>query len=429
MHDELSFTRSRIRRLNVASLALVAVLFGGVGSWAALATFEGAVVTSGELLAEGNRKRVQHPHGGVIADILVREGDRVAAGATLLRLDDTAIRSALGTILVRIAEYSARQARLEAELVGADSMALPSDMDLRDGAVAAEMALFNARRTANTQIAEQFQQKVVQLREQVSGLEAQRAARQSQRDLAVQELEMVEGLFEKGLVTQPRLLALKRVVADADGELGRIDAAIAAARSAIAETELRAAQSEMEFAKEVAAGLSDVRGQLAELAERRIAAEDQLARTEITAPIDGIVHRLAIHTLGAVVQPGSTMLEIVPTGERLIAESRVSPEEVDRISVGAPARIRIRAGNQRVLPEVAGRVSYVSADAAVDERTGVSYFLVRAELPADAGETLDGMALVPGMGIDTFIQTGARSPMSYMAQPLTEQINRAWRER
>lgn len=435
MTSPRSTSTDEIRRLSRLAYLLAGTVVVGLVAWGGLTEIEGAVIGSGELVVEDNLKSVQHLTGGRVAEILVKEGDLVREGDLLVRLDDTAARSTLGVIVSRLDEATAREARLRAELAGSETLDFPSALAARAGepavaeAIAAERALFEAGRTARTGNRAQLEERIAQTRRQIEGLDAQRAAKIAEIDLLVHENGAVDGLFERRLVGLSRAMAMQRAVVDARGELGRIDASIAEARSSIAETEMRILQIDRDLRTEDARDLATVRGQIAEFTERRVAAETDLRNLDILAPRAGRIHEMKLHTVGGVVKAGDTVLSIVPLDDPLVADVRIAPADVDRIGIGAGAALRLKAGNQRLLPTLDGTVTRVADETSSDPRTGASYYTVRVELPAGAPRRLGDLRLVSGMPIDAFVSTGSRSPFAYLAAPLVEQIRHAWRER
>ena len=430
-----SATRRRIRRLDRLAVALVAGLVVATVAWGSFTEIEGAVVGTGTLVVDGRSKTIQHPTGGRVAEIRVRDGDAVAEGDVLIRLDETTPRAQLAVIDARLDEFVARETRLHAEMTGAETLRFAETLAGRSGepgaaaAMRAETALFDAGRTARAGTRVQLRERIHQTRRQIEGLEAQRAAKQTEIELTEKESGAVDQLFDQRLVGLSRAMALRRALATASGDLGRIDAALAEARSLVAETELRILQIDKDLGTETARDLTAVRGQIAELRERRVAAENDLRTTEIRAPRTGRVNDLRIHTVGGVIRAGDPVMSIVPLDEALVAEARVAPSDIDRVRLGSAASVRLRAGNQRTQPTLSGTVARIADETSVDPRTGATYYPVRVELAADAVGLLTDLKLVSGMPLDAFVGTGARSPLGFLFAPLVEQIGFAWRER
>lgn len=419
----------------LAGFTLVGGLVVGFGGWAATTEFAGAVVTQGQLVVDGNVKKVQHPTGGVIGGLAVREGDRVEIGAVVARLDDTLARANVGIARKSLADLLARRARLAAERDGAAEMSDPpetvvaiDDADLRQ-AVDNERKVFAKRRAARLGQTDQLRQRILQLREEIEGQKAQREARGRELELVVQELDGVRTLYEKNLVQLPRLVALQREQARLLGERAQLVSATAQTQGRITEIEMQIGQIEADLASEVARDTKETDGRIGEVVERLSAAEDSLKRVEIRAPQTGVVHQLAVHTVGGVVGPGEALMIVVPDAEDLAIEAKVSPTEIDRLRIGQPAGLRFSAFNARTTPEIAGRVAYVSPDVTIDQRSGATYYTVRVK--ADAGEIarLGDVHLSAGMPVEVFAATDERTVLSYFTKPLTDQVLRAFREK
>jgi membrane fusion protein, type I secretion system len=428
-----SSARSLNRHLLVGILIIIA-LIGGVGGWAAFASVSGAIIAQGTVVVESSVKRLQHRDGGIIGEILVRNGDRVSAGDLLVRLDDTLTRANLAIVTKQMDELMARQARLETERNNDAAIAFPDDLLARDSephlekALAGEATLFFARRTIQANQKEQLRFRVGQLDEEIVGLTAQRDAKISEIALIAQELEGLGKLYEQGLVPITRVLALQRQEARLEGEKGQLIAQIARTRGQISEIELQLTQLDQNLLTEVVQELRDVQTKIVELVERKVAAEDELKRVEIRSPRSGFVHQLSVNTVGGVISPGETFALIVPEEDKLIVEARVDPVNIDQIQVGQNANLRFSAFNQRTTPEIEGIVQTLSADLSQDQTTGQPYYLIRIRIEEAELEKLGGKNIVPGMPVEAFIQTAERTVISYLIKPLSDQIMRAFRE-
>ena len=426
-----------IRRLNMIGMFVVVVLIGGLGTWAATAELSGAVIAPGTIVVESNVKKVQHPTGGIVKEILVKEGDRVKEGDVLVRLDDTLTRATLGVVRSQLEELMMREARLLAERDDAAKVVFPDELLARESlasAMVGEARLFESRRNARIGQREQLTERVAQTREEIRGLEAQQEAKEKEIDLIARELVGVADLFAKNLVSIMRYMQLQRDQARLQGERGQLIAEIARARGKISEVELQIIQLEKDFRTEVLRELRDAQGKIAELRERVNAAQDQLNRVELRAPQTGIVNQLAIHTIGGVIGNGETLMQIVPRTDDLIVEAKVAPQDVDQLVIGANTVVRIMAGNTRTMPELNGKLIYVSADLTREQAgQGVpaqSFFVVRVALPDKETMRLGGdFQLLPGMPAEAFIQTYARTPLEYLLRPLNEHLARTFRER
>ncbi len=428
-----------IRKLNVVGLAMVVVFVVCIGGWAATSELAGAVIAAGTVIVESVDKKVQHPTGGVVKEILVQDGSEVEEGQVLVRLDDTVPRATLGVLSSQLDENNARRARLLAERDGADSIAFPKDLTARmdetnvTAAASGEEKLFDARKAARAGQRDQLRERILQSNEEIRGLGAQQQAKENEINLLSEELVGVSDLYKKNLVSISRYMQLRREQTRLQGERGQFIADIARARAKISETELQIIQLDQDFRTEVLKDLRDTEGKIAELVERMVAAADQLKRIDIRAPRSGVVNSLAIHTIGGVVGNGETIMSIVPSGDTLIVEAKVAPSDVDQIRLGASTVVRINAGNQRTMPELNGILIHVSADLTRDQPSvagpGQAYYLVRVSLPKAEVERLDEFRLLPGMPAEIFIQTFTRTPLQYLLKPLHEQIARSFRER
>jgi membrane fusion protein, type I secretion system len=432
--------RLLIRRLNLIGLAVTVVLIGGVGGWAATAQLAGAVIAPGTIVVETNVKKVQHPTGGVVGEILVKEGSPVEAGQVVLRLDDTVTRATLGVVRSQLDELMARQARLTAERDDAEAITFPRELTSRRGdagvatAVSGEEKLFESRRTARTGQRSQLRERIAQMNEEIRGLSAQQAAKESEIDLIGKELVGVTDLYQKNLVSISRFTQLQRDQTRLLGERGQLIADNARARGKISETELQIIQLDQDFRTEVLKDLREAQGKIAELRERLTAAEDQLKRVELRAPQAGVVHQLSVHTIGGVIGNAETIMQIVPRADELVLETKVAPSDVDQVTLGAKVTVRIMASNQRTTPDVPGIVTRISADLTREQQSGSgqpapAHYTVRISLPAEEVARLKDIRLIPGMPAEAFIQTHERTPLEYLLKPLQEQIARTFRER
>lgn len=428
-----------IRKLNLIGLAILALLFGGFGVWAATSELSGAVIAPGTIVVESNIKKVQHPTGGVVGQILVDEGSSVEAGQVVMRLDDTVTRATLGVVRAQLDEWTAREARLLAERDGADAVEFPDYLVSRKGersvvtATAGEQKLFEARKKSREGQRAQLRERIAQGNEEIRGLSSQQEAKEREIKFISDELVGVTSLYGKNLVSISRLNTLQRDKARLEGERGQYIAEIARARGKISETELQILQLDQDFRTEVLKDLREAQGKIAELKERFTAAEDQLKRVDIRAPQAGIVYQLAVHTVGGVIANGETVMQIVPRADTLVVEAKVAPQDIDQISVGSKGIVRIMAGNQRTTPDIAGVLTRISADLTRDQpsasQVSPPYYLVRISLPKHEVARLGDLKLVPGMPVEAFIQTYARTPLEYLLKPLREQIAHTFRER
>jgi HlyD family secretion protein len=427
--------RASIRRHLAAAAGGVALLVGGVGVWAGTTDVSGAVVVQGVVVVDSNVRKVQHPTGGIVGELRVREGVRVQEGDTLLRLDATQANVNLAIVNKSIDELQVRQIRLEAERDGDQDMSIAPHLVARaqgdaefSRVIAGERKFFDTRRVSRAGQELQLRERVLQLREQIKGVEEQQEAKKQEIALIDSELIGVRELYARNLIPVQRIMALERDRARLLGEHGALVASIAQANARISETELQILQIGQDLRAEVSRELSDIRAKLAEFGERKIAAEDQLRRIDIIAPASGVIHQLAIHTVGGVIAQGEPLMLIVPEGDTLSVEARIAPNNIDQIRIGQSAMMRFSAFNQRTTPEVMGVLQRISADLATDQRTGMSYYVARIEIPESERARLN-QRIIPGMPVETFIQTDARTVISYLVKPFTDQMNRAFRER
>jgi HlyD family secretion protein len=427
--------RESISRHIFAGVVLVGFLAVGVGGWASTAEISGALIAQGSVVVDSNVKKVQHPTGGVVGEVRAHDGDRVKAGDILVRLDETVTRANLAIVTKGLNELYARKARLAAERDGADSVAVPeelagnvNDRDVSD-ALASERKLFELRRAARLGQKDQLQQRVSQLREQITGLTAQQDAKSKETALIEQELQGVRDLWAKNLVQLNRLTSLEREEARLQGERGALIASAAEAKGKIVETELQILQVDQEFTSDVAKELRETDSKIGEYVERKVTAEDQLKRTDIRAPQDGVVFQSTANTVGGVVTAGDPIMLIVPETDTLLVEAKVDPKDIDQVKLGQPVVLRFSAFNLRTTPELNGAVSRVAADTNNDQRTGQSYYVVRIAMTADEVARLGDVRLTPGMPVEAFIQTGERTMISYLVKPLHDQLMRSFREK
>jgi HlyD family secretion protein len=435
MRSRASGASRSIRRHVLAAMTMGFLVVGGLGGWATTTELSGAVVASGSLVVDTNVKKVQHPTGGVVGELRVRDGMRVKGGDVVIRLDETITRANLAIVIKGIDELTARQARLEAERDDENEVQFPSEllsrMDNPDVSrvVNGERKLFDLRKSARAGQKSQLKERIGQLREEILGLTEQAEAKKGEIDWIVTELEGVRQLWAKNLIPIMRLTQLEREAVRLKGERGQLMASTAQARGKIAETELQIIQIDQDLRSEVAKELREIQGKMAELVERKVTAEDQLMRTEIRAPQTGVVHQLNVHTVGGVITASEPAMLIVPESDDLTVEVKLPPQSIDQVQVGQPAVLRFSAFNQRTTPEINGSVVRVSGDIIQDQKSGATYYLVHIATPLEEIARLEGLKLLPGMPVEAFIQTGARTVLSYLVKPLHDQILKAFRER
>jgi HlyD family secretion protein len=426
-----------IQRYMIVGMFIVAFVTFGVGGWAATSQLSGAVIGQGVVVVDSSVKKVQHATGGIIGELRAREGDHVNAGDILIRLDETQTLANATIVTQSVDELLARQARLGAERDNADEIVFPKALieRSRDGkseaahAIAAERTLFDLRREARAGQKAQLRERGAQLLDEIKGYTGQAEAKQKEIDLIYKELDGVRTLWQKNLVPIARMTALERDTARLEGERSQLSGAIAQSKGKIAEIQLQIIQVEQDLRTEVGKDLIETRSKLSELSERKTAAVDQLNRIDIRAPQSGRVHQLAVHTVGGVIAPGEQIMLIVPDADALAIEVRIATREIDQVYFGQTATMRFAAFNQKTTPEIEGTVTMVSADLTQDQRSGTSYYTVRVALKPEELAKLGASKVVPGMPVDVFIKTSGRTALSYLTKPLTDQAERAFKER
>ena len=415
-------------------LGLCAVIFGFFGffGWSLIASLAGAVVTSGQVVVESDIKKVQHQQGGIVGAIAVKNGDRVNAGDLLIRLDDTLARTNLAQVVSQLMQLMGRRARLEAERDGRDILHLPENFNTLglDAPMIAkgEQRLLSESRASREAQKSQLRERIGQYEREIEGLEAQANAKVKEHALIAIELKGVEDLYRKNLVPLTRQTALQREAARLTGESGSLLAGMAKSRGQISEINLQLLTLEQVARTDANKELREVEAQIAQLIERRIAAIDILNRIEIRAPHSGFVHEASVHTLGGVVAPGESIMLIVPDADKLSIEVRISPADIDQVRLGQKAVLRLSAFNQRITPEVTGKITRIAADLTKEPQTGMMYYTGR--LAIDEGEfaKIKHLALMPGMPVEAFIETDERTAFSYFTKPLSDAYHRAFRE-
>ena len=434
MTTKASAASRSIRRHVLAAVTMGLLVAGGLGGWATLTELSGAVVAAGSVVVDSNVKKVQHPTGGVVNELRVRDGARVMAGDVVIRLDETITRANLAIVIKGIDELMARQARLEAER-DENELQFPNELTSRvnnpdvSRVVYGEQKLFDLRKSARAGQKAQLRERIGQLAEEIQGLKEQSEAKTNEIDLIVPELEGVRQLWAKNLIPIMRLTQLERESVRLKGERGQLIASMAQARGKMTETELQIIQIDQDLRSEVAKELREIQGKMAELVERKVTAEDQLMRIDIRAPQSGVVHQLNVHTVGGVISASEPVMLIVPEADDLTVEVKLPPHDIDQLLVGQSAVLRFSAFNQRTTPEINGSVIMISGDIILDQKTGGTYYLVHIATPMEEIARLEGLKVLPGMPVEAFIQTRSRTVLSYLIKPLHDQILKAFRER
>ncbi|WP_183826967.1 HlyD family type I secretion periplasmic adaptor subunit [Aliirhizobium cellulosilyticum] len=423
-----------IRRYMLLAGVTLGGLVAGAGGWAATMNISAAVIGSGVIGVEGNTKKIQHGKGGIVREIRVSNGALVRAGDIVLRLDGVEVSTTLAATIKEIDQLDARRLRLIAERDGVEELIDPmqqiarlEDRQFIEG-LKSETSLFKARR-------EQIDSKTAQLKEQIAQIEQQRdGTRQrlisnaEEASWSEQQAQKIENLAKEGLVQFSRLADSKRMVAQLSGERSQLLSDEATAGKRITEIELQIGQLDKDRRAEVLTDLLDMNGKLAKLAEQRLALEDQIEHLDIRAPVDGIVHQLATHTIGGLLSPGETAMNIVPTRDMLTVDMRIKPNDVDQVSIGQAARLRFSAFNQRTTSEIEGRVESLSPDVSVNEQTGETWYSARIAISPQERSKLGELALIPGMPVEAYIKAEPRTALAYIIKPISDQMERAMRE-
>ncbi|ANK86866.1 MULTISPECIES: HlyD family type I secretion periplasmic adaptor subunit [unclassified Rhizobium] len=434
MSKVISESKRSLNRHVAVVGALSIALVCGIGGWAATTELSSAVIGEGVVVVDGDVKKIQHLTGGIVSELLVSENEHVSAGQVLIRLDGTATRAQLSIVESTLAQLYARRARLKAERIGADSFEVEENLSDLTSSTAAqqlldgERKLFDSRRSALIGMKSQLASRKDQLGEQIKGLVVQINATGDSLGLIEQELEAVDVLYKKGLVTLQRLNTLKRARADLQGNSGQEIAAKAEAEGKAIEIDRQSIQLDEDRRSEIAKDLTDVEAQIAENEERRGTALDQLRRLDITAPLSGRVHELSVHTVNGVIEAGQTLGLVVPENDDLTVQAKVATRDIDQVHVGQSVDVRFSAFDQRTTPDVQAVITSIAPDIVKDERTGISYYPVRVKPEAQSIAKLKSIKLYPGMPAEVFIKIGDRTVISYLTKPLTDQMQHVFRE-
>ena len=413
-------------------MTIFIVVFGFCGSWAAFAPIDGAAVATGFVNVRSYSKVVQHLEGGIISDIFVENGARVQGGQPILELNNTQPLAQLEIVNSQFIALTALETRLMAERDGLDDVNYPGSLSSADTRVreetAAQTEIFRARKAALGGGIEVLQQRIGQLESQVVGLEALKVSKEQLAASFTEELEDVQVLLSQGFSEKTRLRELERNVASFNGEAADLTANIASAEIQIGETQLQILQQDREFQNQVVSELGEVKTGLKDVSERITALEDVVARTTVRAPEAGIINGLQVHTIGGVISPGMKIVDIVPDGDDLIIEAKVSPIDIDRVAVNQNATIRFSSFGLASVPTIYGQVINLSADRLFDQVSGLPYYQARVEVTPEGMEDLGDLVLMPGMPADIFITTGSRTFLQYLFKPFSNAIARSLRE-
>ncbi|HEX9857167.1 MAG TPA: HlyD family type I secretion periplasmic adaptor subunit [Paracoccaceae bacterium] len=413
----------------LASLALLIIVF----FWLQTTMISGAIIASGQAVVRGKPKLIQSLDGGVVAGILVEDGDVVRTGDVLLKLDPTLLNINLDIYRNRLAEVIARESRLEAEYLGEASIAFRAPPLALEGIAldkhyTGQQEIFEARRLVLDGRKEQLQERILQFGNQIAGVEGQITSMRDQLAYVERELTSLRTLTREGLARESQLLELQRTQAGLLGQQSEFQAKLAEIRNSIRDTELEILQSERQFGEEVVTELRTATAEREELTLQIVTIEKQLERVEILAPADGVIHEMQVSTVGGVVPPEATIMQIVPLSEGVEFEIRVDPKSIDQIFVGQSAKVVFPAFDMRSTPEIFGTLAVVPPSSVTDPATGQSYFRVGLSVPPEELARLGNVELIPGMPVEAFLQTGERSVMSYLTKPLMDQLQRAFRD-
>lgn len=427
-------TKRSTRNLLIAGHVSIAVMIGLFGGWAYTARINGAVIAPATLVVESYSKRVQHNEGGIVKNILVKDGDRVTAGQDLLLLDTTETKAELDIIQGMLDELLIKKARLEAQRDGSADVVMPESLVPRASdpglasILAGQQKLLASSAESDKAKVDQLHQQVQQLTEQIGGINAQITSQSTQSKLIDEELSGLRQLQAQGLVPNSRVLSTEREAARLKGVKAELVSNRASSQSHIGEVKLRILQIDEDRRTQSLGELRDTEAKIAELQEKRIASSARLSRTSIKAPITGTIYQLAVHTEGGVIARGDTLMLIVPEGDDLVLEAKVSPNDIDQVVAGQPAQVRFPGFNARLTPEVGAEVTQVAADVTRIDANSPPFYSVRLTIPARELERLGNQKLKPGMSAEAFIQTEARSPLTYLVKPLWDQVAHVWRE-
>jgi len=425
----------KLKRTTRNGLIAIAVLVFGFGGMMAFLPMAGAVIATGEVSVESHVREIAHPYGGVAAEIPVRDGDVVAEGDLLIRLDDTVAGATADYSGFSLDQLLAKEARLRAVRDGAGGVSFPQELRDRaaeDSFVASimrdEARSFSLERQARADQLRQLQARISQTQAEIQSYSSRVSALARQDSLIGEELAQTRELYDNQLSTLDRLNALERAAVGVQADRSSAQAAIAEARARIGELQTQMAGLGSDSRARAAAELAEVQSQITDSRQREVAASDTNDRTAIRAPQAGIVNKLSIKTIGGVVPAGQTLLEIVPSGDRLVVEAHVPLNDIDQVAVDQPAFLRFTALSMRTTPEIRGVVTRVDADRTVDEATGVAFYTARVEITEEEFAKLGDVRLSVGMPVEVFIQTGERTILNYILRPLTDLLKRALRE-
>jgi len=418
-----------------SGLIVLLITFVGAGGWAAFAPLDGAAIAPGQVIVESQNRVVQHLEGGIIDELLVRDGDKVEKGDPLVVLSDTRALAELNVVESQLREVLGREARLRAERVGAEEIDFPEELLEQDAPavrniVEGQNALFESRTEALEGQIDIFKQRVQALTQQMNGLRALNQNLDSRIDSYQEELENWQALFEQELADRNRINEMQRELYRLQGEKSSNESRLAELEIKIGETRSELLVTRQNYAEEVAERLRETQQTMADLRARRTALLDTLERTTITAPVTGTVVNMSVQTVGGVVRSGDTIMEVVPSNQEYTIQARVQPQDIDRVSIGQIADVRLSAFNQQTADIIEGELVGLSADALVDEKSEERYYEAKVKITGAGKSTMEnqGMYLLPGMPAEVMIKTGERTALQYLLDPVTRMFQRAFRE-
>lgn len=429
-HDLVS-----VRRYVLLGFLTILALIAGFGGWAATTDLAGAVIAPGTVVVSGNVKKVQHPTGGVVSQILVKNGDTVKAGDVLVRLDETITRASLQLITKQIDELTGRSSRLKAERDDAPSVTFPTALVSRlsepDVAqiVTGEQVLFESRVKTRSSQKQQLGERITGLKQEQTGNLAQAESKAREIQLIKKELEGLERLEAQQLVRTEKMTAMRREQARLEGEMAQLSSAAGQSKDKMAEIEIQRLAIDSEAKSEVIKELREIQGKIIELSERRTAAEDQLRRVELRSPSDGIVEQMSVFTVGGVINPAEPLMVVVPQHEQLVIDAKIAPVDIDQARSHTAAVVRFPAFNQRTTPSLNGTIKSVSAEVTKEPQSNLQYYVARVKIDDEEMAKLGELKLVPGMPVDIQIRTTERSALSYLIKPMEDQFAKAFKER
>jgi len=432
--DAPSIAIDYARRIR-AGVLVVLITFVGFGGWAALAPLNGAAIAPGQVIVDSENRTVQHLEGGIVSQIHVSDGDRVEQGDTLVTLSDTQARAELSIVESQLLEVLGREARLLAERIQADSIQFPdqllnSEAEAADNIIRGQKALFESRTDAIKGQLDIYEQRIQALNQQISGLRSMNESLTARISSYQQELANWRELFEQELADRTRINEMERELYRLQGEKAGNESRLAELEIKIGETRSELLVTRQNYNEEVSKQLREAQQKRADLSARRIALQDTLNRTSIKAPATGTVVGMKVHTVGGVIRPGDTILEIVPVDQQYTIRARVQTADIDRVKVGQNADVRLSAFSQKTNDVLGGELTRISADAFEDEQSGERYYEARVKISESGKQTMRelGMYMVPGMPAEVMIKTGERTALQYLLDPVTRMFDRALRE-